>query len=143
MLALSLMEEGANTDLSWLLLIGLAFFVLIVVIGWLVSRQQGQPATASASNKPRKSTTNQGGDDLTILEGIGPKVAKVLNQAGILTFEDLARADADWVQTSLDAAKLQMLNPEGWIAQAKLAAKRDKSGLAKLQEELKGGRRAE
>jgi large subunit ribosomal protein L20 len=79
---------------------------------------------------------------LTILEGIGPKVAKVLNQAGILTFEDLARADAGWVQTTLDAAKLQMLNPEGWIAQAKLAAKGDKSGLVKLQEELKGGRRA-
>jgi hypothetical protein len=134
------MEEGANTDLSWLLLIGMAFFVLIVIVGWLVSRQQGQPASASASNKPRKSTS-QGGDDLTILEGIGPKVAKVLNQAGILTFEDLARADAGWVQTTLDAAKLQMLNPEGWIAQAKLAARGDKSGLAKLQEELKGGRR--
>jgi hypothetical protein len=140
MLALRLMEEGANTDLSWLLLIGMAFFVLIVIVGWLVSRQQGQPASASASNKPRKSTS-QGGDDLTILEGIGPKVAKVLNQAGILTFEDLARADAGWVQTTLDAAKLQMLNPEGWIAQAKLAARGDKSGLAKLQEELKGGRR--
>jgi hypothetical protein len=134
------MEEGANTDLSWLLLIGMAFFVLIVIVGWLVSRQQGQPASASASNKARKSTS-QGGDDLTILEGIGPKVAKVLNQAGILTFEDLARADAGWVQTTLDAAKLQMLNPEGWIAQAKLAARGDKSGLAKLQEELKGGRR--
>jgi hypothetical protein len=141
MLTLRLMEEGANTDLTWLLLVGLAFFVLIVIVGWLVSRQQGQPATASAS-KPRKSTTSQGGDDLTILEGVGPKVAKVLNRAGILTFEDLARADAGWVQTTLDAAKLQMLNPEGWIAQAKLAAKGDKSGLVKLQEELKGGRRA-
>ncbi len=141
MLALRLMEEGANTDLTWLLLIGLAFFVLIVIVGWLVSRQQGQLPTASAA-KPHKTTTSQGGDDLTVLEGIGPKVVKVLNQAGILTFEDLARADVGWVQTTLDAAKLQMLNPEGWIAQAKLAAKGDKSGLATLQEELKGGRRA-
>jgi hypothetical protein len=35
-----------------------------------------------------------------------------------------------------------MMDPEGWIEQAKLAARGDMEGLNKLQEELKGGRKA-
>ncbi len=80
-------------------------------------------------------------DDLVVLEGIGPKVAKVLNAAGVVSFADLAKADAAELQKTLSAAGLQMMNPEGWIEQAKLAAAGDKEGLARLQSELKGGRR--
>lgn len=81
-------------------------------------------------------------DDLTILEDIGPKVAKVLNEAGIHSFADLAGANAADVQKTLDAAGLQMMNPEGWIEQAKLAARGDMEGLKKLQDALKGGWKA-
>jgi large subunit ribosomal protein L21 len=80
-------------------------------------------------------------DDLTKIEGIGPKVAGVLNGAGIFTFEDLANAKVADVQEVLNAAKLQMMNPEGWIPQAELAAKGDWDGFEKLQAELKGGRK--
>jgi len=34
-----------------------------------------------------------------------------------------------------------MMNPEGWVDQAKLAAKGDWAALEKLQSELKGGRK--
>jgi hypothetical protein len=34
-----------------------------------------------------------------------------------------------------------MMNPEGWIEQAKLAAQGDWTSLEKLQGELKGGRK--
>ena len=81
-------------------------------------------------------------DDLLKIEGIGPKVAKVLKDAGITTFDDLAHAKTDDVQVALNAAGLQMMNPEGWVAQAKLAAKGDWAGFEKLQSELKGGRKA-
>jgi large subunit ribosomal protein L17 len=64
-----------------------------------------------------------------------------LNQAGIHSFADLAKANPNDVQKTLDAAGLQMMNPEGWIEQAKLAAKGDLDGLKKLQNELKGGRK--
>lgn len=80
-------------------------------------------------------------DDLARIEGIGPKVVKVLNDAGILTFEELANAKAADVQKVLDDAKLQMMDPKGWISQAKLAAKGDWDGFEKLQEKLKGGRK--
>jgi len=136
-----LSEEGPNASLSWLLWVVLGIFLLIVLIGWWVSRNKGKQAEvqpeAPAVSKAKKST-----DDLTKLEGVGPKVAKILAEAGYASFADLAKADAAEVDKVLDANKLQMLDSAGWIEQAKLAAKGDMEGLANLQDELKGGRKA-
>ncbi|MGQ9832347.1 MAG: helix-hairpin-helix domain-containing protein [Candidatus Villigracilaceae bacterium] len=126
-------EEGPRTDLAWLLWVALVFFFLMVVIGWLVSRRQKTGGGAVP--------VHQAEDDLTMLEGIGPKVSQVLKEGGIATFAALADADADQVQALLNAAGLQMMNPSGWIEQAKLAARGDTEGLKRLQKELKGGRR--
>lgn len=135
-----LAEEGPNTELSWLLFIALAFFLLMIIVGWLTSRRSGEQAEAGRESRVHSIQIQP--DDLTILEGIGPKVAKILNQTGIHSFADLAGANADEVEKVLDAAGLQMMDPDGWIEQAKLAAKGDMDGLKKLQDELKGGRRA-
>ena len=139
MQALILLSEGggADTSLSWLLWVAFGFFALMVVVGWLTSRNKGsKPEVQHEAHEEKKSA-----DDLTKLEGIGPKVEKVLNEAGIMSFADLAHAEAAKVQEKLDAAGMQYMNPEGWIEQAKLAAAGDNEGLAKLQDELKGGRR--
>jgi predicted flap endonuclease-1-like 5' DNA nuclease len=144
-LQLFLQEGNPNTSLSWLLWVAFGFFFLMVVVGWLTSRNKGsQPMVQHET--PMKATIPTGGeqsaDDLTSLEGIGPKVAKVLNGIGIISFADLASAQAAKVQETLNAAGMQYMNPEGWIEQAKLAAAGDVEGLAKLQAELKGGRKA-
>jgi len=131
-----LSEEGPNTELSWLLFIGLGFLLLMIIVGWLTSRRNGGQAEV------RQEAHGSHADDLTSLEGIGPKVVRVLNESGIRSFADLAKAKADEVQKTLDAAGLQMMTPEGWIDQAKLAEKGDTEGLKKLQVELKGGRKA-
>ena len=139
MQALILLSEGsgADTSLSWLLWVAFGFFALMVVVGWLTSRNKGsKPDVQHEAHEEKKSA-----DDLTKLEGIGPKVEKVLNEAGIMSFADLAHAEAAKVQEKLDAAGMQYMNPEGWIEQAKLAAAGDAEGLARLQDELKGGRR--
>ncbi|HMU92208.1 MAG TPA: 50S ribosomal protein L21 [Anaerolineales bacterium] len=99
-----------------------------------------KPVAAKAVESEKKAAS--GADDLTKIEGVGPKVAKVLNEAGISSFADLAGAKAADVQKALDAAGLQMMDPKGWISQAKLAAKGDWEGFEKLQGELKGGRKA-
>jgi hypothetical protein len=141
MLALRLLSEGGegpDTSLTILLFIGIAFFFLMIVVGWLTSsRKQDQ---VEVTNDAKKSA-NQDADDLIKIEGIGPKVVKVLKEAGITTFDELAHAKTDDVQNTLNAAGLQMMNPEGWIAQAKLAAKGDWAGFEKLQSELKSGRK--
>jgi len=81
-------------------------------------------------------------DDLVRIEGIGPKVAEALNAAGIATFAQLAESEADDIQKILAEAGLKMMSPEGWIDQAKLAAKGDWKAFEKLQAKLVGGRKA-
>lgn len=137
------LQEGPNTSLAWLLWVALGFFVLIVLIGWWTSRNKGEQVEVQAEAHSAAPMAEDSADDLTVLEGIGPKVAKILNEAGIKSFADLAKADAAEVDKVLDANRLQMLDSEGWIEQARLAAAGDMEGLKKLQDELKGGRKSE
>jgi predicted flap endonuclease-1-like 5' DNA nuclease len=80
-------------------------------------------------------------DDLKRIEGIGPKIASLLQDAGITTFAQLAAADVERLREILDAVNLRIANPTTWPEQAALAAAGDLDGLASLQSELKGGRR--
>lgn len=143
MQALLFLSEGSgpNSSLSWLLWVVLGIFLILVLVGWWTSRNKGEqvetPVEAHVAPQTEKSA-----DDLTKLEGIGPKVSKILAEAGYTSFADLAKADAAEVDKVLDANKLQMMDSAGWIDQAKLAAAGDMEGLAKLQDELKGGRKA-
>ncbi len=79
-------------------------------------------------------------DDLKKLEGIGPKVASLLNENGITTFAQLADTPVEKLDEILDANKLHMLHPGSWPQQAKLAAAGDWEALEKLHGELQGGR---
>jgi hypothetical protein len=130
-----LSEEGPNTELSWLLWWVLGFFFLMVLIGWW---QSGKKKPVEAPVHAHTETRHE--DNLEIIEGIGPKVARLLNAAGIVSFDDLAHASPDKVAEPLKAAKLTMMDPAGWIEQAKLAAKGDMDGLKKMQDAMKGGR---
>lgn len=96
-------------------------------------------ATAEAKAPKAKAAK---GDDLKIIEGIGPKAAEVLVAAGIDTFAKLAKAKAEKVKEILDAAdaKVQHLDPTTWAQQAQLAADGKMDELKKLQDELNGGR---
>ena len=94
MLVLRLLSEGGegpNTELQWFLMVGMVLFFLAVVVGWWASsRKQEQVESVPEAKKSAK----KGVDDLTKIEGIGPKVAKVLKEAGITTFEELSAATA-------------------------------------------------
>ena len=81
-------------------------------------------------------------DDLTRIEGIGPKVSKTLNAAGITTFEALSRATVEDIEKILTDAGLKMMDATTWPQQAELAAQGDWEALDKLQENLSGGRKA-
>lgn len=96
---------------------------------------------AAVPEVPRAPVSEMPADDLTRLEGIGPKVAQVLASIGITTFKALAEADYDQVKQALVDAGWPYMDPAGWIEQAKLAAEGRWEELARLQEELKGGRR--
>jgi hypothetical protein len=133
-----LLQTGQNTT-GWIWFVILAVLLLVLIIWWFNRRSSDQVVVPPEAPVQIQKETPP--DDLVRLEGIGPKVAKVLNDAGITTFEALSRADPADLQMTLNAAGLQMMNPEGWIEQASLAAKGDWEGLERMQSELKGGRK--
>ena len=64
--------------------------------------------------------------DLKVINGIGPKLEQILNDAGINNYTDLTKASKKDLQNILDQSgpKYRMHNPEDWKAQAKLALKK-------------------
>ncbi len=81
-------------------------------------------------------------DDLTKVEGIGPKVAETLNAKGIATFASLASTNADQLKAILAEAGGVMgtMDPTTWPEQAKMAAAGEWEKLQAWQDELDGGR---
>ena len=92
--------------------------------------------------KAPKAPKAKKGDDLVIIEGVGPKAAEALVAAGIDTFAKLAAASAEEVKAILDASasKVQHLDPTTWAQQAQLAADGKMDELKQLQDELNGGK---
>ncbi len=82
------------------------------------------------------------GDDLKKIEGIGPKIAEILNENGVKTFADLAAMDAGKIKEILLAKgkRYAMHNPTTWPKQAALAAEGKWDELKKWQDELDGGK---
>ena len=111
----------------------------------VAKKNTGKPApTAKAKPKAAPIKKTAKADDLTKIEGIGPKIAGLLRADGIVTFADLGKAKKTTLKGILEAAgkRYQMHDPSTWAQQAKLAAKADWAKLSKLQDELKGGKRA-
>ncbi len=81
-------------------------------------------------------------DDLTKVEGIGPKIAGLLNDAGIMSFADLAATKVASIEQILSNAgpRYATHKPDTWPAQAKMAAEGKWDELKKWQDELDGGR---
>lgn len=81
-------------------------------------------------------------EDLTIIEGIGPKIAELLKEHGIRTWEDLAAAPVERLRHILEQAGgiFKQHDPTTWPMQAQLAVKRDWSKLKEYQDYLVGGK---
>jgi large subunit ribosomal protein L17 len=100
-------------------------------------------ATSTAESKEAKA--DKAGDDLTIVEGIGPKIAEVLAAAGIATYAELAKTDAEKVKEILTEAgsNFNTADPTTWAEQAQLAADGKFEELEKLKAELDGGKKVD
>jgi predicted flap endonuclease-1-like 5' DNA nuclease len=100
------------------------------------------PAADTKKAPAAKKTKAPAADDLTLVEGIGPKIADLLIAAGIVTFADLAATKPAAIKTILEAAgkRYQMHDPATWPKQAELARDGKTAELAKMQAELKGGK---
>lgn len=84
-------------------------------------------------------------NDLTLVEGIGPKIADLLrNDAGIRTWWDLHQADVGALRALLADAgpRFQVHDPVSWPQQAGQLARGQWQEFKTLSDRLKGGRSA-
>lgn len=107
--------------------------------------------TSGAKAKPRAASAAEGGaaavaelvaeDDLTVIEGIGPKISSILKASGIATYADLAAATEDRLREILSAAGLRLApSLPTWARQAEIAARGAWDELKALQRQLTAGR---
>ncbi|WP_190811087.1 30S ribosomal protein S2 [Flagellimonas sp. S3867] len=104
-------------------------------------------AVAEVKDEPKKETPKPAkakaakADDLTKIEGAGPKAAEALVNSGIDTFAKLAKADPEKIKETLTEASSRMahLDPTSWPKQAQMAADGNWDELKEWQENAKGG----
>ena len=142
----------SRCTLAVLILLLVPLLGLLVILLWvwlqrtpkqkeipLVQPEEIKPALAVAPVEPAVPPKP---DDLKRIEGIGPKISALLQEAGIRTFAQLAAAEVSRLEAILAEAGLSALaKPATWPEQASLAAAGDWEALEALQNELKGGRR--
>ena len=97
-------------------------------------------ATPAKEEKTEKKAATKP-DDLTKVEGIGPKASEALVNAGVITFADLAKSKPKAIKTILTDAspRLAHLEPASWPKQAKMAADGKWDELKEWQDNTKGG----
>jgi small subunit ribosomal protein S2 len=85
--------------------------------------------------------SSEGSDDLTLVEGIGPKIAELCHAKGITTFAQLAATSEDDLKAMLTegGSSFASKNPGTWAKQAQLAAEGKMDELKAWQDEMKGG----
>ncbi len=101
---------------------------------------KAKPAVAKAkADKPAAKKATGKADDLKKIEGIGPKIASTLVEAGISTFADLAKAKPAKISEIIEGVRGNHV-PDTWPQQAQLATDGKWDELKELQDKLDGGK---
>jgi predicted flap endonuclease-1-like 5' DNA nuclease len=143
-------QEGPAKGLPWWAWV--IIILVIFILFWLVFRSRPEeeiktPSPVAPEEKkpaPEKEmpleTTPQQPDDLTLIEGIGPKINTILQAVGVHTFGQLAALAPERITEILTASGIRLADPKSWPEQARLAAAGEMKQLHVYQETLKGGR---
>ncbi len=105
-----------------------------------VSAEKSAPkkdTTAEAKSVAKATDT----DDLTKIEGIGPKAANALVEGGITSYSVLAETSIEAIKKILDEADghFASMKPDTWPKQSALAADGKWDELKELQDRIDGG----
>jgi|TARA_R110002012_G_scaffold88380_1_gene217835 large subunit ribosomal protein L21 len=104
--------------------------------------EKAAPKKETKAAAPKAKATKKAaskGDDLKKVEGIGPKIAETLAEAGITTFAKLAKTSSEKIAEIISDVRGNHVT-DTWPAQAQLAADGKWDELKKWQDELDGGK---
>ena len=97
----------------------------------LMKLNEKQRATAKPAAPRTEAAPAAPPDDLTQINGIGPRISTILNEGGITTYADLQRANTGELRQIIAVGgALPPSSLESWPTQASYAARGDWSGLA-------------
>lgn len=115
---------------------------LVGVLAVLMQRNRSQYETGSTPMRVSRQSADGGSDDdLTMIEGIGAKIAAALNAAGINTFAQLARATEPELRTALASAGMRFApSLSTWSQQAEYARRGEWDTLKSYKDVLTAGR---
>lgn len=131
----------------------LVAFILGFILRWLwekvffkeeyeefIIEDSSESSQEAGNTKKTVSKIRQKPKDLTIIEGIGPKIEKLLKADGINTWEDLSKTDVEILVSILKKAgdKFSFHNPKTWPQQATLAFQGRWDDLEEFQDFLNG-----
>jgi large subunit ribosomal protein L17 len=104
--------------------------------------QSSETAVETSEAPVAQPEAKESGDDLTKIEGIGPKAAEALHEAGITTFAKLAESKAEEIKDILEKSggNFNAQDPTSWPEQSQLAAEGKWDELKELQDKLNAGR---
>lgn len=104
-------------------------------------KEEAKDNTEAKESPAPKKAGKSDADDLTKVEGIGPKAAEALVNAGLETYAKLAKSSPEAIKNILTEASSRMahLDPGSWPKQAKMAAEGKWDELDEWQAKAKAG----
>jgi predicted flap endonuclease-1-like 5' DNA nuclease len=149
-------SDSSNKDESILPMVwfGLIYGLISSLVLFIILRMRKEPELSDARMikkfdsgqnlkiklEPISSEQNNGTDhidNLTLINGIGPVISKVLVSNGIDSFLKLSKLKPEEINEILRTQKLRLANPESWPKQAKFAALKDWEALKAYQKSIK------
>ena len=88
-----------------------------------MTAQPMQPVEPISAFSPPPVSSRSSKDDLKLIKGVGPKLEEKLNQAGVMTFDQLSQLTSEELQRILGTSKRATQNADNLISQAKKFAR--------------------
>jgi hypothetical protein len=99
-------------------------FAVSVLIGWWLIEEE-QRLRQRSEGMQHEEMQPDAADDLTLIDGIGERYARALNELGITSFAQLARQDpAELSQRMNSRVSAERIRNQDWIGQARQYSRR-------------------
>src|SRR5690606_25326717 len=136
--------EGGATMVRYFLLGLLVGWLVEWIIDWIWWRRRGTGSAGDVAARAPETgacpAPAREPDDLTLIEGIGPRIAGLLAESGIRTFADLAVTPVARLDEILKGAGpkfFRLADPVTWPDQALLAARGEWEAFERMKAQLR------